>query len=211
MEAKTKTLQEILSEVQKKIDVPKDHVNEFGGYKYRNAEDILEAAKKLLPDGVTVHCRDEVVYFGGVNDARFYIKATASITDGKMTIEVPAFAREELTKKGMDAAQVTGATSSYARKYALNGLFAIDDVKDADTMDNRQVAKKPTASAPTRPAPTTSSVQNYGSCPEHGDPVNRYGGHKMPNGTWCNLFADANKKPAATAPVVNNDPNTEIN
>nr|DAR29689.1 MAG TPA: ERF superfamily protein [Caudoviricetes sp.] len=115
--------------IQSKLNAPKNQRNKFGNYNYRSAEDILEAVKPLLLENeVALVVYDEIVQFGD----RFYVKATAELSDGENKIAVSAFAREEDEKKGMDAAQLTGATSSYARKYAMNGLFAIDDNKDAD-------------------------------------------------------------------------------
>lgn len=123
-------LLERLALIQKELKAPKSQYNAFGKYKYRNCEDILEAVKPLLVD-VVLSLTDEVVFVGN----RFYIKATATLTtvDSSGIYSVSAFAREEETKKGMDASQISGASSSYARKYALNGLFLIDDTKDADT------------------------------------------------------------------------------
>lgn len=118
-----------LSEIQKNLKVPKDRTNSFGNYKYRNCEDIVEAVKKLLPDGVVLILNDEAVQVGD----RYYIRATAKLDDSVDCVEATAFAREPLDKKGMDSAQITGAASSYARKYALNGLFAIDDTEDFDS------------------------------------------------------------------------------
>lgn len=117
-----------LSRIQKELKAPKGQYNTFGNYKYRSCEDILEAAKPLLGE-CSLTINDEIVLIGD----RFYIKATAklSLTNDEF-ITNSALAREPEGKKGMDEAQVTGATSSYARKYALNGLFAIDDTKDAD-------------------------------------------------------------------------------
>ena len=125
----------ILSDIQSKLKAPKGQMNKFGNYKYRSCEDIVEAVKPLLAEhDLALVISDEII---SVSD-RIYVKATASLTDGeKVLYTASASAREALTKKGMDDAQVTGAASSYARKYALNGLFAIDDTKDADTMDNR--------------------------------------------------------------------------
>lgn len=126
---------EKLRQVQVNLKAPKGQYNSFGKYKYRNCEDILEAVKPRLDDaGLTLLISDEVTQIGD----RYYVQANAWVTDGENTIEVRAFAREEETKKGMDGAQVTGAASSYARKYALNGLFNIDDTKDADSQDNRK-------------------------------------------------------------------------
>ncbi len=119
-----------LINIQQKLKAPKGNYNSFGKYKYRSCEDILEAVKPLLAEQeCTLTLQDEVVLVG----ERFYIKATARITDGKDTVEVTALAREDKEKKGMDGSQITGTASSYARKYALNGLFLIDDTKDADT------------------------------------------------------------------------------
>ncbi|EPC9017404.1 ERF family protein [Escherichia coli] len=114
--------------IQQTLNAPKNQRNNFGGYNYRSAEDILEAVKPLL-QSITLTVSDEIVLIGN----RYYVKATATLSDGEDEIAVTAYAREEESKKGMDASQLTGATSSYARKYALNGLFCIDDAKDPDT------------------------------------------------------------------------------
>lgn len=121
-----------LIEIQKELKAPKGQYNSFGKYKYRNCEDILEAVKPLLAKrDLFITLNDDII---AVNE-RYYVKATATIYDneGKEIAHTTAFAREEESKKGMDGSQVTGASSSYARKYALNGLFAIDDTKDSDT------------------------------------------------------------------------------
>lgn len=131
------TLNKKLSDIQKKLDAPKGQFNSFGNYKYRSCEDILGAVKPLLGD-LVLTLSDEMVQLGD----RYYVKATATLTDGQGSISVSAYARESLDKKGMDSSQITGATSSYARKYALSGLFAIDDTKDADTMDNTTTKSK---------------------------------------------------------------------
>lgn len=123
--------------IQSELKAPKGQYNSFGKYNYRSCEDILEGVKPLLTKhGLVLTIQDSIDLIGD----RFYVKATATITDGKEQLSTSAYARESLDKKGMDVSQVTGATSSYARKYALNGLLAIDDTKDADTMDN---SKKP--------------------------------------------------------------------
>jgi hypothetical protein len=127
------TLIKKLAEIQKKLNAPKGQFNSFGKYHYRSCEDILMAVKPLL-DGLALTVNDEIIEVAG----RIYVKATATITDGESSISTSAFAREAETKKGMDDAQVTGSTSSYARKYALNGLLLIDDNKDADHADNRE-------------------------------------------------------------------------
>ena len=126
-----------LSDIQKKLNVPKNQVNKFGGYNYRSCEDILEAVKPLLGE-LTLIVSDEIVQVGD----RYYVKATATLSDGENVLVNSAFARESEAKTGMDSAQITGSASSYARKYALNGLFAIDDTKDADTMDNTKEVKE---------------------------------------------------------------------
>lgn len=118
----------ILSEIQKQLKAPKGQHNSFGGYMYRSCEDIQEAVKPFLPEGVTLVISDDMVAIG----ERVYVKATATLSNGTEAISANAFAREALAKKGMDEAQVTGSASSYARKYALNGLLLIDDAKDAD-------------------------------------------------------------------------------
>lgn len=132
-------LQTALSKIQREINVPKSQRNTFGNYNYRSCEDIVEAVKKLLPEGVTLTLDDELVLVG----SRYYVRAVARLSDGKNSIETKAYARESETKKGMDESQITGATSSYARKYALNGLLLIDDARDADTQDNTKEAKSP--------------------------------------------------------------------
>lgn len=126
---------EILKKIQKELKAPKNQKNTFGGYMYRSCEDILEAVKPLL-EGALLVISDEMVVVGD----RYYIKATATITEGDKSMSATAYAREPIIKKGMDEAQITGSTSSYARKYALNGLFLIDDTKDADTMDNSKTS-----------------------------------------------------------------------
>ncbi|MHA0506731.1 ERF family protein [Enterobacter sp. HNGD-822] len=123
---------ERLADIQAHLNAPKNQYNSFGKYKYRSCEDILEGVKPLLK-GLFLSISDEIVLIGD----RYYVKATATITDGENIHSASAMAREEENKKGMDAAQVTGATSSYARKYCLNGLFGIDDAKDADTDEHK--------------------------------------------------------------------------
>jgi len=118
-----------LSIIQKQVKAPKGQFNSFGKYPYRSAEDIVEAVKPIInPLGFSLILSDEIVNLGN----RFYVKATATITNNTETYFAVGYAREEETKKGMDGSQVTGSSSSYARKYALNGLFALDDTKDSD-------------------------------------------------------------------------------
>ncbi len=120
--------------IQQELKAPKTQRNNFGGYNYRSCEDILEAVKPLLAEqSCTLTITDEIVMVG----ERIYLKATATITNPEgLSVSTTAFAREPEQKKGMDESQISGMASSYARKYALNGLFCIDDTKDADTMDN---------------------------------------------------------------------------
>ena len=122
--------------IQSELKAPKSLFNKFGGYKYRKAEDILEAVKPLLAkQKCTLIITDDVVLIGN----RIYVKATATIKNEKGECETTnGWAREEESKKGMDGSQITGASSSYARKYALNGLFAIDDNADSDTTNDWQ-------------------------------------------------------------------------
>lgn len=142
-----------LADIQARLKAPKGQFNSFGGYKYRSAEDILEAVKPLLKEvGAALTLSDEMVPVGD----RIYVAATARFfsTDGSPEISVKAYAREEETKKGMDGAQITGAASSYARKYALNGLFAIDDTKDADATNTHGKEQTP----PPRPVAPQKTV-----------------------------------------------------
>lgn len=140
-----------LAEIQRTLNAPKNQYNSFGKYKYRSCEDILEGVKPLL-NGLFLSISDEIFPVGD----RYYVRATASITDGDTTHTATAMAREEESKKGMDAAQVTGATSSYARKYCLNGLFGIDDSKDADTNEHRQ--QQTSAPAQSKPKPKPADI-----------------------------------------------------
>ncbi|MBR5795389.1 MAG: ERF family protein [Erysipelotrichaceae bacterium] len=133
-------LKEKLSLIQNELKAPKNQYNSFGKYKYRNCEDILEAVKPICKKyRTTLLIEDSISQVG----ERYYVKATASLLDWDANEEfsVQAYAREELEKKGMDASQVTGATSSYARKYALNGLFNIDDTKDTDSEEYQAKGK----------------------------------------------------------------------
>ena len=130
-----------LMAVQAELKAPKSQHNSFGKYDYRSAEDIIEAVKPLLKEnGLFLTMSDDIVQIGD----RYYVKATVSVTDivtGE-SVQTSALAREAAQKKGMDESQVTGTASSYARKYALNGLFAIDDTKDADTDQYKQQTSK---------------------------------------------------------------------
>lgn len=152
-----KTIHQKLIAIQTELKAPKSQFNKFGGYNYRNCEDILEEVKPLCAKhDVVPLLSDEIVMIG----ERYYVKGIAKITDGKDEIVTTAFARESFDKKGMDESQITGSASSYARKYALNGLFCIDDTKDADFMDNSQ--NKKTASTPVQTTkPKEKHVAGY--------------------------------------------------
>lgn len=141
-----KTIHQKLIEVQEELKAPKGQYNSFGKYHFRSTEDIVEALKPLLiKRGLLLLMYDEIELVG----SRIYVVSTADLTDGATNIKVSARARESETKKGMDDSQITGTASSYARKYALNGMFLIDDSKDADTpeysgqMNNQQQSKQP--------------------------------------------------------------------
>ena len=129
-----KNITQKLIKVQSELKAPKGQKNTFGNYNYRSAEDILEAVKPLLSEqGLLMTITDIVEQIG----ERYYIQAKVILTDGEDTVEVTGYARESLNKKGMDDSQITGTASSYARKYAMNGLFLIDDTKDSDSNENR--------------------------------------------------------------------------
>jgi len=138
-EEKEKNIREILQDIQEHLNIPKNLYNEFGKYKYRSCESILAAAKPLLAKHKAILLlNDEMIMLGD----RFYVKATASLQKREQVVRCNAFAREAKSKKGMDEAQITGAASSYARKYALNGLFAIDDTKDPDATNKHGKDRK---------------------------------------------------------------------
>lgn len=144
-----------LTEIQHRLKAPKEQYNSFGKYKYRSCEDILEAVKPILHDvGCVLTLSDEIVLIG----ERYYIKATARLKGPDTDECVTAYAREDFDKKGMDGSQITGTASSYARKYALNGLFCIDDTKDADTDEYANQNNKGKQS--TSPAPATKQTMD---------------------------------------------------
>lgn len=187
------TLKEKLNKIQVELKAPKNLYNKYGNYKYRNAEGILEGVKPMLAETKTILLlQDEIVTFGDPNNTykkyeedkgsktqieatgqRFYVKATATLKDCESDeeISISAYARESLDKKGQDQSQITGSTSSYARKYALNGLFILDDTKDEDASelkeekDNKAAAQtksapaKPTT-APAKPPTTAQNKEN---------------------------------------------------
>lgn len=137
---------EKLNVIQSKLKAPKGQFNKFGNYKYRSCEDVLEALKPLLTETkTTIVMRDEIEFIGD----RHYLRAVCTLYDLESDGQISnsAFAREPESKKGMDSAQITGSTSSYARKYALNGLFAFDDTKDSDTNEYHEQTKNTKANA----------------------------------------------------------------
>ena len=145
-----------LQKIQRKLNVPKSLRNNFGGFNYRNAEQIFEAVKPLLEEHKCVlTLSDDIALIGD----RFYVRATATITNSQgQSVSASALAREAQDKKGMDEAQVTGAASSYARKYALGGLFLIDDGQDPDSQDNSgKTAVSAAPSAPKTPTPRAAA------------------------------------------------------
>jgi hypothetical protein len=146
-----------LAEIQAKLKAPKGQFNSFGKYHYRSAEDILEAVKKVVnPMGFSITLTDSVGEVGG----RIYVQSTATLDNGEIEYQATGFAREEETKKGMDGSQITGAASSYARKYALNGLFAIDDTKDSDATNDhgKSQESKPQAKS-VMPTPSNFDIE----------------------------------------------------
>nr|DAF09267.1 MAG TPA: ERF superfamily protein [Caudoviricetes sp.] len=145
--------------IQSELKAPKSQFNKFGGYKYRKAEDILEAVKPLLAkQKCTLIITDDVILIGN----RIYVKATATIKNEKGECETTTgWAREEETKKGMDGSQITGASSSYARKYALNGLFAIDDNADSDTTNDGQHQEAQQQTQTQQPAAQQTASSQY--------------------------------------------------
>lgn len=145
--------------IQSELKAPKSQFNKFGGYKYRKAEDILEAVKPLLnKQKCTLTITDDIVMVGN----RIYVKATATIKNEKGECETTTgWAREEETKKGMDGSQITGASSSYARKYALNGLFAIDDNADSDTTNDGQHQEAQQQTQTQQPAAQQTASPQY--------------------------------------------------
>ena len=162
IEKKNLSLNEKLMRIQVELKAPKNLYNSFGKYHYRNAEGIQEALKPMEKAfGVVTTLSDSIEEVGG----RIYVKATATLTDVETgeQIAVTAYAREASDKKGMDDSQVTGATSSYARKYALNGLFLLDDTKDTDTEEYQSAVKQSgnKAISATAPTPTPTNEPDY--------------------------------------------------
>jgi hypothetical protein len=151
---KETSFREKLIQVQSELKAPKNQTNKFGGYQYRNCEDILESLKPLLlKHDLCMSISDDIVEVG----SRIYVKATVKVFDDFNEQIVSAFAREDEGKKGFDLSQLTGATSSYARKYALNGMFLIDDTKDSDATNTHG---KESSEAPTQPKPSKIRISD---------------------------------------------------
>lgn len=169
----TKNFFQRVSEAQIKLKAPKNQRNSFGNYNYRSCEDILEAVKPILNEaGLVLNLSDEVVFVG----ERYYVKATATIfdTESDNLLVSTAYAREADTKKGMDDSQITGTASSYARKYALNGLMNIDDTKDADTDEHentkRNYEKKAAEKKAETPKPAEKTAETKSAIPKCENP-----------------------------------------
>ena len=163
-----------LLQIQQELKAPKDLYNNFGKYSYRSAESILQALKPLLKETeTTLTISDDLVFMGD----RYYVKATVTLKDSitdKVIAETTAYAREEADKKGMDGSQITGASSSYARKYALNGMFCIDDVKDSDATNTGEKTENKTEEKIEEDKPicpicgkntTQGALKSWGMCP----------------------------------------------
>lgn len=153
------SIHQALINIQGELKAPKTNYNKFGNYAYRSAEDILEALKPILQkNNCILTLSDDIILIGN----RFYIKAIATLSNEKESITACAMAREDESKKGMDGAQITGSCSSYARKYALNGLFAIDDTKDSDATNTHGQATKQVV----KPQQQAQSNSNYSKAQE---------------------------------------------
>lgn len=187
------SLIEKLGLIQSELKAPKNQYNAFGKYKYRNCEDILEAVKPLLrKQGLTLLISDDIMVYGD----RTYVRADAIITDGVEERICYGYAREPLSKKGMDESQVTGASSSYARKYALNGLFLIDDTKDADSLPPQATESHSKARKQVKPTTKTEDPQIKAKGEELRQVINQ----------WCELNG---ADPKATMSGVAKRPNFE--
>lgn len=153
----------ILHELQKNIHAPKDKKNTFGNYNYRTAEGILAAAKSIMPDGVSIVLSDDVIEIAG----HVFVKAKATLKSGSDVIaESFGFAGHPFDKKGMDFSQITGASSSYARKYALQGLFALDDSSSDPDVTNKHETETRTQSAPAKTYATSTPAADQGTGPK---------------------------------------------
>lgn len=181
----------LLSSIQSELKAPKGQYNSFGKYKYRSCEDILEAVKPILAKhDAAVTLSDAIELIGG----RVYVKATATLhAESKEPISVSAYAREDETKKGMDGSQITGTASSYARKYALNGLFCIDDTKDSDSNESRneQEARKTQETAQNQPQKSQPNKNTTTAKKPQEKPQNAPQGYSVNNPTAADVAAIA--------------------
>lgn len=165
-EKETMALADALVAIQGKLKAPKNRYNKFGNYKYRSCEDILESVKPLLGEyGILMTIHDDMVSLG----ERIYVKAVVTVRKGVDSICNTAYAREDETKKGMDGSQITGTSSSYARKYALNGLFLIDDTKDADTDEYHAVTNQPAKVTAAKQPPMKQAQPKSAAVEEYDD------------------------------------------
>ena len=198
---------EKLAKIQKELNAPKNQKNTFGGYNYRSAEDILEAVKPLL-DGAILTLADEIVFIGEGDDARFYVKATATFEDGDYKKTTTAFAREPLSKKGQDESQITGTASSYARKYALNGLFCIDDAKDADTDEHKKEVENAPKSSIEDVIKGMEKMTQKTTKQFYAKAIELYGKETPEYKQWIKVWAD--KKEALEKQAVKDDLKSEL-
>ncbi len=175
-----------LNKIQTDLKAPKNQYNNFGKYNYRSCEDIIEAVKPLLGDDLVLLLNDKVVNIGNKN----YIKATAVLIDGENSLKANGWAREAETQKGMNDAQLTGSSSSYARKYALNGLFAIDDTKDADTLKPKTTLQTGEPIKPTERNPVVEAVSQFNNYqkPIAGDKCQKCGAEMVLNPKTGKVF-----------------------
>ena len=169
-----KSIIDALRNIQTSLKAPKNKRNDFGGYNYRSAEDILEGVKPLLDgNGCALYLNDELVLIGD----RYYIKAEATLDNGTDRISATAYAREAVAKKGYDESQITGSASSYARKYALNALLAIDDTKDADALNtSAEYTAQPAQPAEKKPkARDKAAFNDLANCASDAEVVEVWG------------------------------------
>ena len=177
------TFNEKIIAIQAELKAPKNQLNKFGNYNYRSCEDILEGVKPLLKKyGLMQRITDKVVQIGD----RYYIEATVSVTDGSNGADATAYAREPESKKGMDDSQVTGTASSYARKYALNGMWLIDDTKDADTDEHKNQVENAPVKKQSDDKPWLNATSKDGSLTKNGE----YTAQRLFNGEtdWKTIY-----------------------
>lgn len=179
---------EKLAKIQKELKATKDQYNKFGGYAFRSAESILEAVKPLL-NGAILTLHDDIEFIGD----RFYVRATAMFQDGEFVKQTTAYAREPKEQKGMNESQITGAASSYARKYALNGLFCIDDNKDADTEEyHNQTEEKSSVEDIIKGIEEKMTLDNWKGF--YAKAISLYGKGTEEYKLWSKIFNDKKKE-----------------